>query len=116
MTTLWTSRNKAVNNPTESNGTIRDECIRQRVKETYESIETYPQAVKDLFLNMTLQDRLEQPGFHLVKWLETVELAHRNILDGEHPNIYRHFQPTRPPDHPYNDGETETGDLAIFDA
>jgi hypothetical protein len=48
--------------------------------------------------DMTLEQRLKQRHFQLVKWIQTVEMADRVIPGGRPQPIYAYYHPTRPPE------------------
>jgi hypothetical protein len=73
-------------------------AIHQRVRETYADKHLYSRAVQAKLFDTTLNQRLQQRPFQLVKWLQTVDMTGKAWLGGSQPSIHAYYHPTRPPD------------------
>jgi hypothetical protein len=96
---IWCERNEQFHSKDED-GILSPETlqIHQRVREAYGDRLTYTSTVQDLLFDKTIEQRLQQRPFQLVKWIQTVDIASRVVLDQRPQPIYAYFQPTRPPD------------------
>jgi hypothetical protein len=95
---IWCSRNDQYHNKDEDGNHPETQQIYQRVRETYEDRLAYTQEIQELLFDKTLEQRLQQRPFQLVKWIQTVDITSKIVMDQRQEPIYAYFQPTRPPD------------------
>lgn len=72
LTTIWINRNEELHDATHTEKSMSEQRAHARVTETYESMNLYPQLVRDQLFHVPLTERLQQQPFTLIKWLETV--------------------------------------------
>jgi hypothetical protein len=92
---IWYARNDQFHSNDDGEITLSHEIqeIHQRVRETYADKRLYNRAMRAKLFDMTLDQRLQQRPFQLVKWIQTVEMTAQIVKP-----IYSHYHPTRPPD------------------
>jgi hypothetical protein len=95
---IWCSRNDQYHNKDEDGNHPETQQIHQRVRETYEDRLAYTQEIQELLFDKTLEQRLQQRPFQLVKWIQTVDITSKIVIDQRQAPIHAYFQPTRPPD------------------
>ena len=92
-------RNTSLHEPTEHELSLRTKRIHTRVTETYHNKDLYHPLVQEKMFHLTEEERLQQPPFQLIKWLETVDRMNTAIMgDMDNHNLYQYYHPTRPPD------------------
>jgi hypothetical protein len=97
---IRSARNDQVHHQVDDEGDISHQlqALHQRVRETYESRGSFSNAMQAKLFDMTLENRLQQRQFQLVKWIQTVEMTARVMQGGRPQPIYAFYHPTRPPD------------------
>ena len=93
---IWCDHNQAIYRSDKSGTTMQVVGVNTRVREIYDNHHIYPQFIRDTMFNMTLEQRLKQRPFQLVKWIETINVKHQTSLREE--TVYQYYHPTRPPE------------------
>ncbi len=95
---IWYNRNDQYHNKEEGEDISPEtQQIHKRVKETYEDRLAYTPTIQTLLFDRTIEERLQQRPFQLVKWIQTVDMTSRTLDNRQEP-VYAYFNPTRPPD------------------
>ena len=99
---IWCARNDQFHNQPDEEGNLSPaiEAIHQRVWEIYEDKDLYNRATRAKLFDLTIDQRLQQRPFQLVKWIQTVDMTATARQDGQTQSIYAYYHPTRPPDDP----------------
>jgi len=97
---IWSARNDQVHHQVDDEESITPQlqAIHERVRETYAERASFSAASIAKLFDMTLEQRLQQRHFQLVKWIQTVEMTARVMQGGRPQPIYAFYHPTRPPD------------------
>jgi len=106
---IWFARNEQFHNQPDEEGNLppKIEATHQRVRELYADQTMYTRATRAQLFDMTIDQRLKQKQFQLVKWIQTVEMTAKVRPDGNTQSIYSYYHPTRPPDDLHMTADTE---------
>jgi hypothetical protein len=99
---IWGARNDQFHHQPDEEGNLSPEieAIHQRVREIYAEQTMYTRATLAKLFDLTIDQRLQQRPFQLVKWIQTVDMTATARHDGQTQLIYAYYHPTRPPDDP----------------